>query len=73
MSTKNAASPSKQIGIDRKRHANFTPPNSKKQKDKNKAVTESEDICAVCDKPILEWSETSDGQEAILCKGRCNA
>ena len=74
MSTKNAASPSKQRGIDRKRHANFTPPNSKMQKDKNKeTVTEPEDICAVCDEPILEWSETSDGQEAIFCEGRCNA
>ena len=35
--------------------------------------TEPEDICALCDEPILEWSETSDGQEAIFCEGRCNA
>ena len=62
MSTKNAASPSKHRGINRKEHANFTPPNSKQQKDKNKeAETKPEDICAVCDEPILEWSETSDG------------
>ena len=23
----------------------------------------------MCDEPILEWSETSDGQEAIFCDG----
>ena len=55
-------------------HLCYNSPNSKKQKDKNKETeTEPEDICAVCDEPILEWSETSDGQEAIFCEGRCNA
>ena len=76
MFTKNAASPSKQKIIDRKRPGNFTPPSSKKQKpkDKNKEVeTKAEDICAVCDEPILEWSETCEGEEAIFCEGSCNA
>ena len=28
---------------------------------------------SVCDDPILEWSETSDRQEAIFCEDHCNA
>ena len=74
MSTNKSASPRKQKGTrERKRPADFTPPScGKKQKDRSEEDI-SEDICQVCDTPIVEYSSTTEGEEAVFCEGQCNA
>ena len=73
MSTKKAVSPRNQKGLrERKRPFNFTPPSSnKKQKDRNEEL-DTEDICRVCEDPIIEYSATSEGEETVFCEGQCN-
>ena len=74
MSTKKIVTPRKQKGTgERKRPAHFTPPGSnKKQKDISEE-TVTEEICQVCEAPIVEYSATSEGEEAVFCEGLCNA
>ena len=74
MSTNKSASPRKQKGTrEGKRPADFTPPScGKKQKDRSEEDI-SEDICQVCDTPIVEYSSTTEGEEDVFCEGQCNA
>ena len=74
MSSNKSTSPRKQKGTrERKRPAVFTPPgSSKKQKDTSEEAI-SDDICQVCDTPIVEYSSTSEGEEVVFCEGQCNA
>ena len=64
MSTKKDVSPRKQkVTGKRKRVADFTPPGSKK---KQKEISEAEEICQVCEAPVVEYSDTSEGEKAVF-------
>ena len=76
MSTPNQRAKASSRNPKRKQPMHNTPPSNAVEK-KTKSATNIEDVqndsevCLVCNRVIVEPSETTEGQEAVFCEGNC--
>ena len=68
---KTSLEPKMATGMPPKRNKQATPACSQRES-QNTEGAEACHTCPICTQPIVESSDTEDGEEALLCEGTCN-